>query len=450
MDAMSTSRKGKRVAVVTVAVGVVVLGVAGYVFRKPLQQEYWLYRLEHGDEEVKSIAVEALGRVGSSRSLGPLLEYLAVLDAAVYNPEEPNDVDTSVMTKAEAMLEIGCEATEAVSQDSPEEVVRILEGPRCKTRETLIAYSADFLSEGLQETDQVLIARLFKAIAKDEEEHERTRWAAIKAIRFIAVPSDKIEFLTDLSLSLTGDLQLTALVGLGFLQQEAKPAASRLLPLLQEGGEVAYYTALTLSRIAPATQGIAPILVDAWRRGEADRTDVGYALRRVGAPALPCLLAVVHGNTDEKQMAWVSMVLFEMGESVVPDLTQRLLAKGTDSQERLVLCLPLALRATNSDAAFEALLAALSHGEAALRLRVLAALGIVTGRDDPIREVLKTMIANDPSPKVRASALIVALAEGVQDIRAIAEKAAGDKEAVVRKAALEVLRRIESANALPR
>lgn len=78
MDGMKTGR-GRRVALVTVAVGVVVVIAAGFAARARVLEEYWLRELDTTSPWDRLDAVDALdslSRHGSARSIPPLLDFM--------------------------------------------------------------------------------------------------------------------------------------------------------------------------------------------------------------------------------------------------------------------------------------------------------------------------------------------------------------------------------------
>jgi hypothetical protein len=77
------TRQGRTVAVWSVVLGVLVLVGAGWAMRERVAEEYWLYRLEDGDEEEKRVAVERLGEIGSARAL-PIILVGSVEDPEKY------------------------------------------------------------------------------------------------------------------------------------------------------------------------------------------------------------------------------------------------------------------------------------------------------------------------------------------------------------------------------
>jgi hypothetical protein len=68
---------GRRAAAVSLGALLLSLGAAGYAFRERIEEEWRLHRLHSGTREERQAAVERLGRIGSARAIGPLLEAYA-------------------------------------------------------------------------------------------------------------------------------------------------------------------------------------------------------------------------------------------------------------------------------------------------------------------------------------------------------------------------------------
>jgi hypothetical protein len=74
-----TKRNARTIAMWCVGVGVVVVVVMGMVLKDRIREEYYLYRLEHGDKEAKKVAAERLGEIGSVRAVPVILRLFQSL-----------------------------------------------------------------------------------------------------------------------------------------------------------------------------------------------------------------------------------------------------------------------------------------------------------------------------------------------------------------------------------
>ena len=67
------ARQQKLVTLGFGVVGIAVLAGAAFVLREPLAEQYYLWRLESGDEEERKLAAEKLGEIGSLKSIPTLI-----------------------------------------------------------------------------------------------------------------------------------------------------------------------------------------------------------------------------------------------------------------------------------------------------------------------------------------------------------------------------------------
>ena len=66
---------------VSLAVALTVVGVATWVLRDRIQEEWWLYQLEHGDEADAKAAAERLAKMGSVKGVQTMLRALRATSA---------------------------------------------------------------------------------------------------------------------------------------------------------------------------------------------------------------------------------------------------------------------------------------------------------------------------------------------------------------------------------
>ena len=84
-------RRGRRIALITLAAGIAVLAVAAFIVKDPILEAWWLERLESTDKDAQKAAAEGLGRLGSLKAIRPLLAktrdphhgYMVVFQAAM-------------------------------------------------------------------------------------------------------------------------------------------------------------------------------------------------------------------------------------------------------------------------------------------------------------------------------------------------------------------------------
>ena len=72
--------RGKLVAWCSVTMGVVVLAVCGFVFRRAIVEEWYIHKLRSGDEEERRAAAEKLGKMGSVRAVPHIFQAIVNRD----------------------------------------------------------------------------------------------------------------------------------------------------------------------------------------------------------------------------------------------------------------------------------------------------------------------------------------------------------------------------------
>ena len=74
-------RNGKRLTYLTIALGVLVLLVAGYASRDLAVEQWYIWKLESEDEQERKLAAEKLGEMGSVRAVPSLMLQIEQLEA---------------------------------------------------------------------------------------------------------------------------------------------------------------------------------------------------------------------------------------------------------------------------------------------------------------------------------------------------------------------------------
>ncbi len=73
--------KGKRLTYLTIALGVLVLLVAGYAAKDKAVEQWYIWKLESEDEQERKLAAEKLGEMGSVRAVPSLMLQIEQLEA---------------------------------------------------------------------------------------------------------------------------------------------------------------------------------------------------------------------------------------------------------------------------------------------------------------------------------------------------------------------------------
>ncbi len=73
--------KGKRLTYLTIALGVLVLAIAGYASRDLAVEQWYIWKLESEDEQERKLAAEKLGEMGSVRAVPSLMLQIERLEA---------------------------------------------------------------------------------------------------------------------------------------------------------------------------------------------------------------------------------------------------------------------------------------------------------------------------------------------------------------------------------
>ena len=74
-------RSKKAIVLLVIVSGVVVLVAAGFAFKRPLLEQWYVWQVESGGEEQKEVALEKLEEMGSVKAVPHFLEL--ILDAQV-------------------------------------------------------------------------------------------------------------------------------------------------------------------------------------------------------------------------------------------------------------------------------------------------------------------------------------------------------------------------------
>ena len=82
--------KGKHLTHLTISLGVLVLGIAGYAFKDKAMEEWYLWKLESEDEETQKAAAENLGEMQSVRAVAKILQVLREYE----EPKSPEPFNT--------------------------------------------------------------------------------------------------------------------------------------------------------------------------------------------------------------------------------------------------------------------------------------------------------------------------------------------------------------------
>ena len=83
------SPRDKTIVLLSGILGLAVLVTAGFAFRDRLVEEYWLWKLERGDEGDREVAARRLGEMKSTRAIPGLLRWVA---SAKRRPEEAESI----------------------------------------------------------------------------------------------------------------------------------------------------------------------------------------------------------------------------------------------------------------------------------------------------------------------------------------------------------------------
>lgn len=68
--------KSKRLTHLTISLGVVVLVAAGFAFKRPILEQWYLWELESEEEQERKLAAEKLGELRSVRAIPSLIKIL--------------------------------------------------------------------------------------------------------------------------------------------------------------------------------------------------------------------------------------------------------------------------------------------------------------------------------------------------------------------------------------
>ena len=68
--------KKKAIALLTTAVGLGIVLVAGIVLYRPLEERYWLWKLREGDEGEKERAADRLAELGVEEAVPILIDFI--------------------------------------------------------------------------------------------------------------------------------------------------------------------------------------------------------------------------------------------------------------------------------------------------------------------------------------------------------------------------------------
>ena len=101
-------RKGKRLTYLTISLGVLVLVAAGFAFKRPILEQWYLWELESEDEQERKLAAEKLGELRSVRAIPSLIR---ILRGEYAFPGEPNPGEPLILHySSEALARIGAPA----------------------------------------------------------------------------------------------------------------------------------------------------------------------------------------------------------------------------------------------------------------------------------------------------------------------------------------------------
>ena len=99
-------RRGKAIALTTVAVGLVVLVAAGIAAKNWIREGWWLHKLAMGNHDEQKLAAKELGEMQSLRAVPTLIDCLTQA-AVVYNEEQELVIWEKDFFLGEALGKIG-------------------------------------------------------------------------------------------------------------------------------------------------------------------------------------------------------------------------------------------------------------------------------------------------------------------------------------------------------
>ena len=234
--------KGKRLAQLTITLGVLVLLIAGYAFREEAAEQWNLWKLESDDEATRVTAAEKLGEMRSVKAVPMLME---LLPKKVRGWVEGNQADANV------------------AKVWPKDWRSWVEGN---------------IGDALLAIGEPAVPALLKHLADDD-----VKFCAVLALSIMGPVAHEaapalIEILTDKK---NKRLQAVAAGALGnLLAEEAVPALRN--SLRDEDRFVRLEAARALGRIGSPAKSAIPALVGALKDPEADvREAAAEALKKI-------------------------------------------------------------------------------------------------------------------------------------------------------------------------
>ncbi len=104
---MAVQRRGKSIAISTVAVGVVVLVAAGFAAKDWIVEEWWIHKLQTGDVDEQTHAAKRLGELESIRAVPFLFRVIGEVSGKsglFLNPDQQNDAGLGIVFSLKGLL----------------------------------------------------------------------------------------------------------------------------------------------------------------------------------------------------------------------------------------------------------------------------------------------------------------------------------------------------------
>jgi len=354
-------RKGKRVALLVLAAGVAVLGVAVYAGRDLLIEEWYLYRLRSEDEAVRREAVEHLGDLRSARAV-PRLIALAVEEAEVHRTTDPSregfqDIQATLIkigSRGITGLVGAFQSSEPAARSFALSTLRGL-GPEAEGAAPALVADLALATSGWNETRS--IEATLVSIGR----------GALRALldtfqQFDHIASFLARRTTALKIDPTADTAI------------AERAVPSLLGALDEDGVERRTDALrALGTLGPAAAKAVPRLLDVLEKDDAPtKFEAASALGKIGAPAAPGLFDLLRRTDQDPTLIFVALIEIQQkhGGVLAPSIQGLEDANPRFAANCASLIAALGTSGVDASAAIPALLAARGSGSSLLRKAV--------------------------------------------------------------------------------
>ncbi len=355
---MPEYRKGRRFTASIIAVGLLVLGLAGYALKDNALEQWYLWKLQSEDEEERRIAAAKLGDMISVRAVPRLMELFR---------KEPTDgskttVGVGLLYSGDALVKIGEPAVPHLTKALKDENYEVRLGAKqalqnigMRAVPTLTGFLADEnheLRESAAEALTIVIMRLRFFTPKEDvrnaipalvralkDESRKVRWSVAETLMFMreqgkeAIPplvealrdeNDKVRYQAALALSTIGvpeklpkdDVVSTLCNALKFHEEAIRIDAADALgkfrdhsavkPLLvalkDESDIVRERAAKALGRIVPPPKDGLPALLEALKdQNEEVRENAAYVLGQLGPDAKAATQDLVNLLQDQDE-----------------------------------------------------------------------------------------------------------------------------------------------------